>query len=446
MPRVLVVDDQAGMREMIAEALADRHLQVLTADSAEAAYELLGQHDFDVVITDLRLPGDSGLDLLKRLQRDDPGLPVLLITAHGSVEGAVEAMRQGATDYLVKPFGLDELDVRLQRALGAARVDQEAARLRREVRGRHGRMVGSSPALAQIFRSVEKLAPTPIPVLIQGESGTGKELLAREIHDRSPRAQGPFVAVNCAAIPKGLIESELFGHERGAFTGAHRSHKGHLELAEGGTLFLDEIGDLDPDTQVKLLRFLQEKEVARVGSETRRVIDVRVLAATHRDLKAEVASGRFREDLFFRLSVVTLDLPPLRERREDIPALVEHFVQKWSTELHRTVRATPEFVRSTLGYDWPGNVRELENAIERAIVLCEDDVLRPRDLPFETAAAADDGDARSSMVTEVEAFERQLILSALTAAGGNTSRAAKALGVRRTTLQYKIRKYGLDGE
>jgi len=442
MSRILIVEDQVGMREMMAEALADTGFECTAVESAEQALIELERGDVDAVISDLRLPGASGMVVLARARQLDQKLPVIIVTAHATVEGAVDAMRQGATDYLVKPFSLDELEVRLRRALGAFRAEEETRRLRQELRGRYGRLVGSAAGLQRIFRDVDKVAPTPIPVLILGESGTGKELLAREIHERSPRGRGPFVAVNCAAIPKGLIESELFGHEKGAFTGAHRNRKGTIEMAEGGTLFLDEIGDLDLDTQVKLLRFLQEREVTHVGGDRGRVVDVRVLVATNRDLKADVASGRFREDLFFRISVVMLVLPPLRERRDDVPALVEHFVSKWNTELHRTVQPSPEFVRCALAYDWPGNVRELENAIERAIVLCESDLLRPSDLPFETGTLVS-GEGGGTLVSEVEAFERQLVERALAEAGGNTSRAAKALGVKRTTLQYKIRKYGL---
>ncbi|MBN2360592.1 MAG: sigma-54-dependent Fis family transcriptional regulator [Deltaproteobacteria bacterium] len=442
MSRILVVEDQVGMREMVAEALDDAGFECAAVDSAERAWSELERGDVDAVVTDLRLPGESGMAVLARVRQLDPKLPVIIITAHATVEGAVDAMRQGATDYLVKPFSLDELEVRLRRALGEFRAELETRRLRQELRGRYGRLVGSSGGLERVFRDVDKVAPTPIPVLILGESGTGKELLAREIHERSPRARGPFVAVNCAAIAKGLIESELFGHEKGAFTGAHRSRKGYIEMAEGGTLFLDEIGDLDNDTQVKLLRFLQEKEVTRVGGDRSRVVDVRVLAATNRDLKADVAAGRFRDDLYFRLSVVTLALPPLRDRRDDVPALIEHFVAKWNTELHCNTQPSPEFVRSALAYDWPGNVRELENAIERAIVLCSGDLLRPDDLPFE-GGDAEGGEGSTSLVGEVEAFERQLVARALAEADGNTSRAAKALGVKRTTLQYKIRKYGL---
>lgn len=443
MSRILLIEDQTGMREMMAEALSDAGFDRVAVESAELAYRELEQGDFDAVITDLRLPGDSGMEVLARARQHDSKLPVILVTAHASVEGAVEAMRQGASDYLVKPFSIDELEVRLRRAIGESRAEQERGRLRQELRGHYGRLVGSGDAMDSLFRSVDKIAPTPIPVLILGESGTGKELLAREVHDRSPRADKPIVAVNCAAIPKGLIESELFGHERGAFTGAHKSRKGSVEMAEEGTLFLDEIGELENDTQVKLLRFLQEKEICRVGSNHHRAIDVRIVAATNRDIKAEITAGRFREDLYFRLSVVSLVMPPLRDRREDIPSLVEHFVDKWGKELHRPVQASPEFVRAALSYDWPGNVRELENAIERAIVLCDGLVLKPHDLPFDTSVEELDDEGHSSLVAEVEAFERQLISRALKLAKGNTSQAAKALDIKRTTLQYKIRKYDL---
>jgi DNA-binding NtrC family response regulator len=376
--------------------------------------------------------------VLARARQLDQKLPVIIITAHATIEGAVDAMRQGATDYLVKPFSLDELEVRLRRALGEFRAEEETRRLRQELRGHYGRLVGTGGGLERIFRDVDKVAPTPIPVLVLGESGTGKELLAREIHERSPRGRGPFVAVNCAAIPKGLIESELFGHEKGAFTGAHRSHKGYVEMAEGGTLFLDEIGDLDNDTQVKLLRFLQEKEVTRVGGARGRVIDVRVLAATNRDLAARMASGAFREDLYYRLRVVEVAIPPLRERREDILPLARFFVDRFRSKLKLpALRLSAESIRYLIDYPWPGNVRELENAIEHAAVLSRDGRLTPDLLP---AAIVHPTAAPAAGKRTLADVGRDHIREVLRQTGGSRRKAAAILGISSTTLWRRLKQ------
>ncbi len=453
MTYVLVVDDQIGMREMLSEVLRDKGYSVDTAANAAQAYQALDAALPDLLITDLRLPDENGLHIIEKVRALDAQLPIILITAHASIDGAVEAMRQGASDYMVKPFSLKELDLRVERALAGARVGHEAERLRVELRRQFGQMVGHSEALQTIFQQVDRLARSPVSVLIRGESGTGKELLAREIHERSERRQKPFIAVNCAAIPAGLFESELFGHMRGAFTGAVRDRAGYIEQADGGTLFLDEIGDLELDAQVKLLRFLQERELRRLGETRLRKVDLRVIAATNRDLHSELNIGRFREDLFFRLAVVDLQLPPLRERKDDIPDLVTHFVRKWTTRLHRKVTHDDSFVQACLAYSWPGNVRELENSIERAVVLCDGKQLRAADLmtPRQQSGPGTAGidvaltfkQGAASLTEQVEAFEKQLIDAALREVDGNTSRAAELLAVKRSTLQYKVQKYRL---
>ena len=455
MTDVLIVDDQIGMREMLTEALEEKGFAVRSAALAQEAMAALDAQVPDFLITDLHLPDGDGLQVIAHARSVAPQLPILLITAHASIDGAVAAMRQGANDYLVKPFSLTELEVRVQRALREARVGQEAARLRAELRAHYGQMVGHSKVLQSLFRDVDKLADSPVSVLLLGESGTGKELLAREIHDRSPRREQPFIAVNCAAIPENLLESELFGHKRGAFTGAIHDQVGRIAQADGGTLFLDEIGDLNLSAQVKLLRFLQERELRRVGDHQLLHVDVRVIAATHHDLVKAIATGQFREDLFFRLSVISLHLPPLRERLEDLGELVEHFVQKWAAALHREVGIDPSFVEACEAYTWPGNVRELENAVERAIVLCEDNTISDRDLlfaptqtpgPQTQVVGIQPFDSDASLTVQVERVERDLIYQALQSCAGNTSQTAEALGIKRTTLQYKIRKYQLDSE
>lgn len=456
MTHVLVVDDQIGMREMLSEALSDKGYSVDTAASAAQAYQALDVQLPDLLMTDLRLPDENGLHIIAKVRAIDAQLPIVLITAHASIDGAVEAMRQGASDYMVKPFSLKELDLRVERALAGARIGQEAERLRLELRRQFGQMIGHSESLQQIFRQVDKLARSPVSVLIRGESGTGKELLAREIHDRSERREKAFIAVNCAAIPAGLFEGELFGHSRGAFTGAVRDRAGYIEQAEAGTLFLDEIGDLELDAQVKLLRFLQEREFRRLGSNLLRKVDVRIIAATNRDLHEDIKTGQFREDLYFRLAVVDLLLPPLRDRLDDIPDLIAHFVHKWSQNLHREVSVDDSFAQACLDYAWPGNVRELENSIERAVVLCEGGVLQAKDLSgsssspeksVRTAGLPDLAiDSGQTLNQQVENFERALIENALKKSGGNTSKAADLLGIKRSTLQYKVQKYAFSDE
>ena len=421
--------------------------RVRCASGEEALVELARARP-DLVITDLKMGEVGGLDVLAACRGRWPDVPVIVMTAYGSIADAVEAMRLGAFDFVEKPFPIEALEARVANALEGSRLRAENERLRDELRQRFGELLGGSLVMQRVYRIAEKVAPTRTPVLILGESGTGKELVAREVHLRSDRANHPFVAINCAALPESLLESELFGHERGAFTGAVVTRKGKLEAAQGGTVFLDEVGELAPAVQVKLLRFLQNHVVERVGSNRPLELDVRLLAATNRDPARSVAEGRLREDFYYRLNVVTLTLPPLRERREDIPMLVESFLQRYNTEVHKRVTLGPGVLAALVDHDWPGNVRELENMIERLVVLADGDTVEVEDLPDPLRPATNRSAPHpgGGLVERVEVFERAEIAQALHATGGNQTRAAEALGIRRTSLQYKLKKYGFETE
>ncbi len=444
--RILVVDDEPAQRELVAGFLRKRGFEVAEAAGGEIALQRFSREPFDLVLTDQRMPDLSGLDLLRRLRALTPEAAVIVMTAYGTIETAVDAIKAGAADYLGKPLNLDELLHRIeqvrerQRLLGENRELREALRERHRVEG----IVADSGRMQEVLSLVRRVAGSDATVLIRGESGTGKELIARAIHHASSRAAGPFVAVSCAALPEGLLESELFGHEKGAFTGAHAARKGRFELADGGTLFLDEIGDLAPGLQVKLLRVLQERAFERVGGTRTLAADVRVLAATHRALEALVRDGRFRDDLYYRINVVTILLPPLRERREDLPPLIDHFLRRFAEKNVKPIRGLTRDARDALlRYDYPGNVRELENLIERAVVLTRDEVIGARDLPLSLDAPAPEDDAPAGLVATVEGLERRMIRDALGRAGGVQTRAAELLGISERVLRYKLRKYGL---
>jgi two-component system NtrC family response regulator len=446
---VLVVDDEAAQRLLVAGFLRKRGFGVLEAATADEAHRLAAEKVVDLVLTDLRLPGESGLALLDRLRAVNPEVPVVVITAFGSVATAVDAMKRGAADYLTKPVDLDELEVLVERTLERRALVSENRELRRQVEARH-RLAGletSNRAMAEALSLAARAAGSRATVLLRGESGTGKELLARAIHHASPRASGPWVAVNLAALPDTLLESELFGHERGAFTGADRERRGRFELADGGTLFLDEVGDLPPATQVKLLRALQEQTFERLGGTRTLRADVRVVAATHRDLPALVHAGGFRADLYYRLAVVTITLPPLRDRREDIPHLVDTFLRRFSTEAGGAPRTlSREAMDRLMKYGYPGNVRELENLLQRAVVLARDAVIRTTDLPLHLGELRSEGIALPErLVARLAAFERGEIQRALAEAGGVQTRAARALGISERHLRYRLRKHGLEG-
>ena len=458
MSRILIVDDNETMRSGIALVMKRMGCEAITAPGgAEALSILARQAAFDLVITDYRMAEMDGLQLLEAIRRDFGDTDVVIITAHGTIEIAVRAMQAGAVDFITKPFPMEALQLKVERVLGHRadrrerdRLGEENRYLREEIEDRYGEIVGRSQQIAGVLARVEKVAATDSSVLIYGESGTGKELVARAIHNRSARRSGPFVKVNCGALPLNLVESELFGHEKGAFTGAVRMKKGKFELASGGTIFLDEIGDIPLETQVNLLRVLQEKEFDRVGGERTLSADVRVVAATNRALKEKVADGSFREDLFYRLEVIPLHLAPLRERRDDIPLLVDHFLRKKSREMNRPLRRlTGGAVEFLCRYPWPGNVRELENVIERTVVLVDGEEIGPGDLPLAEAAGELDGDAepvpasKLALNDQLEALERDLICRAMEEAKGVKTQAAELLGVKTSALYYKLEKYGM---
>jgi two-component system response regulator HydG len=441
---VLLVDDERNALKALKALLEAEGFRVRTAENGRAALEQLADAAPDVLVTDLKMPEIDGLELLRRAKAADEDLPVLVVTAFGEVDTAIAAMKAGALHYLQKPVRVEELVVLLEQALAhrGARREVKALRGRLGERLRPSNMVGESPAMQAVWKVVAQVAPTRASVLITGESGTGKELVAQAIHEQSPRRRGAFVKLHCAALAESLLESELFGHEKGSFTGAAGRREGRFKQADGGTLFLDEIGEIPPSIQVKLLRFLQERTFERVGSNETVKVDVRLIAATNRDLADEVQKGRFREDLFYRLNVVSVEMPPLRLRGGDALALAEHFLRRYARENEKPVRGfTPE-ARARIGeYAWPGNVRELENAVERAVVLCESSHVDAGDLPA-VLASSRPGAVRIPGSTMAE-IERHAILATLDAVGGSTTKAARLLGLSVRTIQYRLREYGL---
>jgi DNA-binding NtrC family response regulator len=443
--RVLVVDDERHQRDILQMILESEGYETDTAGNGRQAAQAIRAQGFDVVLTDLKMPDMNGIALLSELLKAQPGLCVVLMTAHGSIDSAVEAMKKGAFDYLRKPLEKEELLLVLRRAMERTQLVRENRMLHEQLRDRFriDNIVGAHGSMQDVFRIVHKVAVSTSTVLIYGESGTGKELVARALHHASDRRDRPFYAVNVAALPESILEAELFGHERGAFTGAEARKIGLFEQASGSTLFLDEVGDLKRDLQVKLLRTLQEREIMRVGGTERIKVDVRIIAASNLDLEQAVKQGRFREDLYYRLNVIPIVLPPLRERQTDIPLLVDHFLLKHGGGRKRSV--SPEALEILVEYDWPGNVRQLESVIERAILLGEGDVIVPIDLPAAIRARiSTPRDAPGLEIPDagidLDALERSLILKALDKAQGNVSRAARLLGLSRRTLQYRLEK------
>ena len=442
--RILVVDDEVNARTALAELLRDEGFEVETAADAFKAlgkYEAFAPH---IVITDLKMPGMDGIELVKKLRANDDPPAVVVMTAFGAVSTAIDAMRAGAAEYLTKPINFDELLVVVDKTMEHIQLKRETRQLRARVRDRVApeSIVGTAPAMQRVFEVIDQVAPSKATVLITGESGTGKELVANAIHQRSPRANGPFVKLHCAALAETLLESELFGHERGAFTGAVARKDGRFSLADGGTLFLDEIGEISPSVQVKLLRFLQEHEFERVGGTQTVRVDVRVIAATNKNLAEEVKAGRFREDLFYRLNVVTLDMPPLRDRKTDIPQLAKFFSDKYATDNGKTITGfAPQTLELLASYDWPGNVRELENAIERAVVLSNGPVIEPRHLPANVRPVASANGMPPVPGSTLAELERYAILETLKLTGGSTSKAAEMLGISVRTIQYRLHDY-----
>jgi DNA-binding NtrC family response regulator len=447
-PRILIVDDDKNTRDGLDRALRGNYL-VSTAESGERALELMGEARPDILLADVRMPGMDGLTLMRKAIARQPGLICMLLTAYGNVETAVEAMKHGARDFLTKPVNLDHLEILLHRALQTREMERENANLHEQLDQQFGlsNLVGSSPPMQQLFDTIRQAAPTQANVLIQGESGTGKELVAHAIHRLSTRAKGPFVTVHCAALSPTLLESELFGHEKGAFTGAAFLRRGRFEIANGGTLFLDEVSEIDPAIQVKLLRIIEERTFERVGGNEPMDTDIRLVAATNRNLKALVSEGKFREDLFFRLDVVNIVLPPLRQRGEDIPVLAHHFLAEFNEKNHKKIECiTNDALQMLNRYQWPGNVRELRNTIEKMVVMSRNDRLTARDIPAairESAGTAPGTPATAN--TSLADTERDMILRALKRHDDNRTLAARELGISRRTLHRKLNQYKAEG-
>lgn len=450
MPTVLIVEDEAKMRRLLELDLADAGLQTVSAPDAEAGLKLFRENAVDLIVTDLKLPGMSGLDFLQAVKSANSALPVIVITAFGTVETAVEAMKAGASDYVLKPFSLAELRMVVQKELDVHRLREENRSLREAMgkRYEHPNLVARSAKMQEVLATAERVAATNSTVLLGGESGVGKDLIARAIHEKSRRASGPFIKINSTAIPENLLESELFGYEKGAFTGATTSKPGKFELADKGTLFLDEIGDVPPATQVKLLRVLQEREFERLGGTKTIKVDVRLVAATNRDLRAALEEGTFREDLYYRLNVVPIDIAPLREHKEDIPELVNLFISRFAGESRKQISGlAPDAMPILMAHHWPGNVRELQNVIERACALATGAELTAADIRLDSRSRpAASGDGFLPGGQTLEQWEDEMIREALRRANGNKSQAARLLGLSRNALRYRLSKIGIADE
>ncbi len=453
---ILIVDDDPGHRTTLQTIVRSWGYRVDTADDGGVAVEKVRQGPYDLILLDVRMTAMSGIEALQRIKAYNPAIPILIMTAYSSVESAVEALKSGAYDYLTKPLDFEVLKLTIERALEHTELKEENRALKQQLQSGFDMrsIIGKSPAMKALLEMTAMIAASEATVLITGESGTGKELIARAIHYNSERRDKALVVVNCAALTDTLLESELFGHERGAFTGADRRREGRFMQADGGTIFLDEIGETSPVMQAKLLRVIQEREIQRVGGDKPLKVDVRILAATNRDLEKAVADGRFREDLYYRLNVVALHMPPLRERVDDIPLLAQHFLRQYSRKNRKTVRGfTPLAMDMLLKYNWPGNVRELENAVERAVILLTGDLISEKELPLSVTrpyqgAADTPGEIRGAPSTKplrsLDEIEKEAILAALEAAGGNKSEAARRLGINRKTLHKKLRSYGVS--
>jgi len=454
MDKILVLDDERSLCELLKVVFQKEGYEVLTTPSAKKAIEIAQGDDIDVVVSDIKLPEMNGLEVLKRLRKIKPELPVLMITAYGTIKEAVEALKMGAYDYIIKPFDVEELKVIVAKALETKRLQDENVRLRKELKDKYSleSMIGKSKKMQEIYSLIEKIAPTETTVLIQGESGTGKEMAARAIHYLSLRREKPFVTINCGALPESLLESELFGHVKGAFTDAVTDKKGMFEVADKGTLFLDEVGEMSPITQVKLLRTLQERKIRRVGGTEEIPIDVRIISATNQDLKKKIKEGFFREDLYYRLNVLSLEMPPLRERKEDIPLLVNHFLQKYCQKLGRGMkRVAPEVYNIFESYPWPGNIRELENVIERVVAIEERETITTSCLPKELLQPEKreielEIKPGFKLNETIEAITRDYVQKALEMSRGKLKEAAELLGVNYRSIRYLVDKFDLKAE
>lgn len=445
-PLILIVDDERGTREGLLRALRSKY-RILLADSAETALDTLAKRRVDLMLSDIRMPGMSGLDLMERALANYDGLICILLTAYGDIETATKAMRLGAADFLTKPVELDQLELRLDRALDSQKMRRENRILREQLESQNAleTMIGESSAMREVFDTIKQVAPTQASVLVEGESGTGKELVARALHKLSPRSEAPFVPVHCAALSSGLLESELFGHEKGAFTGASSRHTGRFEAADGGTLFLDEIAEIDKSVQVKLLRALEERVVERVGGHEPISVDTRLVTATNRDLRKMVADNEFREDLFYRLEVVKIVAPPLRKRTGDIELLLKHFLDQFSRENNKDISGySSECLDLLTSYEWPGNVRELRNLVESMVVLARGDLLEICDIPARIRGAdAEDESLLANGSRTLLEMEKAMIIQALKDNDNSRTMAAEQLGISRRTLHRKIKGYGL---
>ena len=444
-PRILVIDDEERMCWALERALSHEGYQVVTATRGLQGVDLALETEPSVIILDLKMPDIDGIDVLKRLKEINPSIPVIMITAHGTIDTAIEAMKIGAMDYITKPFKLEQIKVQIKQALHLTNLESQVHFLRQELGRKYGKLVGQSVAMKEVTLLIRQVAKTNTTVLITGESGTGKEIAAVEIHGMSNRADNPFVALNCAALPEQLLESELFGHEKGAFTGSTGKKKGRFEIAHKGTIFLDEIGEMPITMQAKLLRVLQERCFERVGGTDTIHVDVRVIATTNRNLATAIANGTFREDLYYRLNVMRIIMPPLRSRKEDIPLLVNHFLEKFDPS--RSKKISSKAMKVLTLYNWPGNIRELENAIERSLIVCQGAEIQPIHLPKELLSSEVGPTMPAIDLTEggfsLEELEKHLILKAMEKHNSNQTKVAKYLGITRPTLLYRLQKYGI---
>lgn len=449
---ILIADDEKNIRNGLQLALEDEGYTVLLASDGKEAWNTITAKSVDLLITDLRMPGMSGQELLKRVSSSYPTMPVVILTGHGTIEAAVEAMRNGAVDFLTKPLNLDRLFLLIRRAFSNLDLYDQNEALRNELaqlkrQNSYTKIIGKSERMIRLMDTVKQVADANASVLVTGESGVGKELVTDALHELSHRSSGPFIKVSCASFAETLLEDELFGHEKGAFSGAVSSRKGRFELAHGGTLFLDEIGEISQSTQVKLLRVLQERQFERLGSEKTITVDVRLVAATNRDLRAEVDAGTFREDLYYRLNVVHIEVPPLRERKEDIPLLMSHFLEQYNERNNRNVSGFSQRAKAAmLSYDWPGNIRELGNCVESAVVLASDNIIDLEDLPAGVRNAGSEERVVIPVGTTMEQAEKALILATIASCRGNKSKAADILGVARKTIHRKVQEYQLEDQ
>ncbi len=448
--KILIVDDDPSLRKMLEAVLTGEGYEVIEADDGNKAVSEVKNQFFDLILMDVRMAGMSGIEALKQIKKLSPGIPVIIMTAYASVDTAREALKSGAHDYLTKPLDIDELNLILHRALRHHQLEQENLFLKERLGDRFnfGSIIGNSAPMRRLFEALGQVAPSEATVLLTGESGTGKELIANAIHQNSPRNRRPMIKVNCAALPETLLESELFGHEKGAYTGATSRSRGRFQLAHRSTLFLDEISEMSPATQAKILRALQEKEIEPVGGETTLVIDTRIIAATNKNLEHQVKEGRFREDLYYRLNVVRIEIPPLRKRTEDIPLLAEFFLKRYVEKNRKLIKGfTPRALDLMMRHDWPGNVRELENLVERGVIMARGDRITPEEFPS-AMRDRESGDTQPSTESTagktLKEAEREIILRTLEEEGGNRTQTAKILGISRRTLQLKLKEYGIN--